>query len=68
MVFNQVLLVFAILFANQQFQFLFFIFFVGIVDFFITFANKSNNKIEYAIHLPIENEWDNLYLDEKFFK
>ena len=31
-------------------------------------ANKSNNKIEYAIHLPIENEWDNLYLDEIFFK
>lgn len=31
-------------------------------------ANRNNDKIEYAIHLPIENEWDILYLDKTFLK
>jgi hypothetical protein len=31
-------------------------------------TNKSNGKIEYSIHLPIENEWDKQFLDEDFFK
>lgn len=30
-------------------------------------ANMVNNKIEYGFHLPIENEWDNKYLDNNFF-
>ena len=30
-------------------------------------ANQENGKIEYSIHLPIENEWDGKYLKERFF-
>lgn len=31
-------------------------------------SNKDNQNIEYAIHLPLLNEWDEKYIDNDFLK
>ena len=29
-------------------------------------VNKDSKHVEYSLHIPIKNEWDDLYLDQEF--